>query len=246
MVDPPVHCWRQPSASPLLLTCEHASCALPPAYAGLGLMAQHLEDHIGWDIGAAAVARQLSSRFSAPLVESAWSRLLIDCNRGLSDFDLIAVETHGVDVPGNRGVDEDERQRRIASFYEPYHDAIDGLLASRGDTRLLLSVHSFTAETRGDCRRFDVGVLYDDYLEEAESLICGLRAQGFDSRHNEPYSAFEGLIFSARSHGRRHGVPYLEIEVNNSLIRGAADAKVVADRVSIPLRNLLDRLAGRG
>ena len=31
-----------------------------------------------------------------------------------------------------------------------------------------------------------------------------------------------GLIFSARSHGRRHGLRYLELEINNRLLRSDA------------------------
>ena len=36
---------------------------------------------------------------------------------------------------------------------------------------------------------------------------------------NEPYSGLDGLIYSARRHGRRHGVRYLELEINNALLR---------------------------
>ena len=38
-----------------------------------------------------AVARLVAQAFAAPLVESAYSRLVIDCNRDLSDHDLIVA-----------------------------------------------------------------------------------------------------------------------------------------------------------
>src|SRR5215813_2242782 len=109
----------------LLFTCEHASPALPERYARLGLGDAELADHIAWDIGAAALAARLAASFDAPLVESAWSRLLIDCNRDLGDHDLIVGETHGVVVPGNRDVDGAERADRIARYHAPYHEAVD-------------------------------------------------------------------------------------------------------------------------
>ena len=35
-----------------ILTCEHASCAVPREYRSLGLARAELRDHIGWDLGA--------------------------------------------------------------------------------------------------------------------------------------------------------------------------------------------------
>src|SRR6185369_3045703 len=112
-------------SSPFVFTCEHASADLPDRYARLGLGDDHLADHIALDIGAAALAARLAAVFGAPLVESVWSRLLIDCNRDLGDHDLIVGETHGVVVPGNRAVDAAERAERIARYHAPYHDAVD-------------------------------------------------------------------------------------------------------------------------
>lgn len=225
--------------SPLVLTCEHASTELPAEYGTLGLSRDEILDHVGWDIGAASVARRLAAAFGAPLVESAYSRLLIDCNRSLDDHDLIVADSHGVHVPGNRHLGEAERARRIRDFYEPYHDAIDSLLAARERPSLLFSVHSFTPVLRGKTRGFDIGVLYDDHLEHAELLVEALGRQAFAVRRNEPYSGLEGLIFSARSHGQRFRVPYLEIEINNGLLRSEERAADVAARIGAALHEVL-------
>ena len=227
------------NSAPLALTCEHASHALPAEYGTLGLDVEMLRDHIGWDIGAAAVARELAQGFRAPLVESAYSRLLIDCNRDLGDHDLIAGESHGVHVPGNGDIDEAARDRRVRDFYQPYHDAIDDMLASCARSVLLLSVHSFTPSLGGNTRDFDIGVLYDDHEEHAENLFRTLALQGFSVRRNEPYSALEGLIFSARSHGQRHGVPYLEIEINNGLLRSGGETASIATRIAAALGKVI-------
>ncbi len=238
MSVPPIHVRPGHRASPLVLTCEHAAADLPAEYGLLGMRRDEVLDHVGWDIGAAAMARCLAQTFDAPLVESAYSRLLIDCNRDLLDHDLIVAESHGVSVPGNEGLDDVERERRIRAFYTPYHDAIDDIAAGRS-AALLFSVHSFTPELRGRAREFDIGVLYDDYFERAEGLATALTHQRFAVRHNEPYSGLDGLIFSARTHGRRHGAPYLEIEVNNGLLRTDAGVEEVASRIAAALREVL-------
>jgi predicted N-formylglutamate amidohydrolase len=226
-------------SAPLVLTCEHASPQLPKEYGTLGLRPAELRDHIGWDIGAAMVARGLAAFYDAPLVESRYSRLLIDCNRALDDHDLIVADSHGVHVPGNRHLPEAERRRRIDGFYQPYHDAIDEVLEARARPVLLLSVHSFTPELHGKARAIDVGVLYDDHSEHADLLFTALEAQSFSVRRNEPYSGLDGLIYSARSHGRRHRLPYLEIEVNNALLRREEECGRVAARVAAALREVL-------
>jgi len=50
----------------LLLLCDHASNAIPPEYGNLGLPSKHLEQHIAYDIGAAAVTRACASSLGVP------------------------------------------------------------------------------------------------------------------------------------------------------------------------------------
>jgi len=225
--------------APLVLTCEHASCAVPLEYDDLGLDPEELREHIGWDIGARSVAESLAQHFDAAAVLGGVSRLLIDCNRDLSDHDLIIAESHGVRVPGNAQIDLAERQRRIRDFYHPYHEAIDDVLAQRPGA-VLFSVHSFTPELNGRERRFDAGVLFDDYAVEAERLGTALTTTGLRVRYNQPYSGLEGLIFSARTHGQRHEVRYLELEINNGLLREPSAIRRTAERVATALRSLLE------
>jgi predicted N-formylglutamate amidohydrolase len=228
------------SGGDLVLTCEHASCAVPLEYDDLGLDDKQLGEHVGWDVGAGALTRALAQRLSVSAIQSGVSRLLIDCNRDLTDHDLIVRESHGVPVPGNRHIDAVERQRRIREFYEPYHDAVDHVLATRPDA-LLLSVHSFTPVLNGRERRFDAGVLFDSFVAEAEQFGAGLASAGLRVRYNQPYSGLDGLIFSARTHGMRHGLRYLELEVNNRLLRDAAGIDAITAAVVQALQPMLER-----
>jgi len=212
---------------PVVLTCEHAAYSLPDRYGTLGLAADDLRRHIGWDIGAWAVVRALLHHIDSVAISAPYSRLLIDCNRAPSDHDLILPESDGTLVPGNRRLTDAERQRRVREFYDPYHAAVDRIVRDRADaSRLLLSVHSFTPTLDGKERPFDMGVLFDDHEDLAHEFGQRLAHTGYRVRDNEPYSGYAGLIFSARRHGRRHGLPYLEIEMNNALLStpaGVAD-----------------------
>ncbi len=235
---------RQPAvAAPIVLTCEHASCAIPLEYDALGLGHDEIADHIGWDIGAADLTATLAASLDAAAVFSSVSRLLIDCNRSLLDHDLIVEHTHGVHVPGNQRLDADERARRLRDYYDPYHVAIDALLQRHGAANLL-SVHSFTPELNGRERRFDVGVLYDEYERDARHVGEHIAESGLRVRYNQPYSGLDGLIYSARTHGANHARRYIELEVNNVLLRDTASINRIAAIVLPAVRSWMEASCG--
>jgi predicted N-formylglutamate amidohydrolase len=103
----------------------------------------------------------------------------------------------------------------------------------------LVSVHTFTPELRGQRRALDVGVLYDDHAPLAGVLADAIAATGLVVRHNEPYSGLDGLIYSARVHGTRFGLRYVELEVNNGLLRDDAGVSRIAEKVVVGLRRLV-------
>ena len=70
-------------SGPVVIVCDHASNALPPEVADLGVSAADMQRHIAWDIGAGAIARSLAEVFDAPAILCGTSRLVIDCNRQL-------------------------------------------------------------------------------------------------------------------------------------------------------------------
>jgi predicted N-formylglutamate amidohydrolase len=227
----------------LVITCEHASPDVPSEYANLGLTAEHLRDHIGWDIGAAAVSDELARQLNAPAVLSGASRLLVDCNRALTDADLMPPHSCGVAIPGNARIDAPERAARLQRFYDPFHDAVDATLAAHPDA-LLLSIHSFTPALHGRERPFEIGVLFDVFDDLAQRLATATEAAGFGVRLNEPYSGLDGLIYSARAHGERHGLHYVELEINNRLLRTDAEARAIARRLVDAVGQLLSHPVG--
>lgn len=218
-----------------VLTCEHASCAVPRRYSALGLPRAALVDHIGWDPGARALQRVVGRELGAACVASRWSRLLVDCNRAPDSPSLILACSDGVDVPGNRRVSAAERRRRIELFHRPYHEAVERAVARavrRDPGARLLSLHSFTPVLGGVRRKLDVGVLFDEHPRLARRLGRELRRSGYRVRYNEPYSGLAGLIYSARRHGLAAGIEYVELEVNNALLRDPRDVERIGRDVS--------------
>lgn len=245
LLVPPPEVLRPDGAGPLVLTCEHASAALPPPLRASAQDRAWLATHWGVDIGAADVTRALSQALDAPAVLGVASRLVLDLNRSPDDPTLALPAVEGVALGFNAGLDAAGRAERIAGLHVPYHDAVaatlQGRLARPGPV-LLFSVHSFTPDYMGTIRAVEMGVLFDAYEGLARVLAESLSAEGWHTRLNEPWSGLEGLIYSANRHGRATGCPYLEIEIRQDLIDTPRKAEAVAARLLDPLQRVVDAL----
>jgi len=219
--------------SPLVLTCEHASSRIPPGLLRDRPSQQILATHWGVDLGAWELAAGLARRLEASAVGARWSRLVIDVNRPAGDPTLIRREAGGVILPWNHALPASEFERRWTEYHVPYHAEIDRLAVRRlvrGIPPLLLAVHTFTPQLGRSRRGFDVGVLYVDEKSLARQLAGGLREQGLSVRYNQPYSGLLGFMYATDRHGSHHGVPSLEIEINQERLtsRRAAGRTVAA------------------
>lgn len=211
-----------------LFVCDHASPHVPNALQNLGLDPSVLERHVAWDIGSAAVARQLSARFRAPLVMSGYSRLVIDVNRHLDDASSIPVESDGFPIPGNRKLSPEAAAQRAELFFWPYHRAIakqiDGI-RKQGRVPALISVHSFTPQFGDAARPWHVGVLWHEDGRIAQPLMERLGARpGVCVGDNQPYSARNPYGYTIYSHAETEGLPHVLIELRQDLIASAAGA----------------------
>ena len=246
-----------PGSAALLFLCDHASGALPPEYGDLGLEPALFATHIARDIGAAAVTRAWAAHFKAAAVLAAWSRLLIDLNRGEDDPTLVMKLSDGSIIPGNRDVDAAETARRIAAYHAPYHAAIAAEIARLGLPRArasalagkvavaasscegrmgrrrptLVSVHSFTPVWKWTARPWEIGILWDRDGRLAAPLMRILRGAGFMVGDNEPYSgALENDTLNR--HGTKNGLPHVLIEIRQDLIGDDDAAKIFAARLA--------------
>jgi predicted N-formylglutamate amidohydrolase len=222
------------AGGPFVFTCEHATNELPEWEPEPGDRAL-LADHWGWDVGAADLARALAAQTGSCAVLSRFSRLVCDPNRDPAEPSFVVEAIGDRALSWNRGVDAAERRRRTERYFDPYHAAIDRALCARrsaGSEVRLVAVHSFTPVYLGESRPMEVGVLFDAWGEHAWRLEGALAAEGFAAALNAPYSGRDGLIYSARRHGRAHGLVYLELEVRQDLIDAPAKARAVAARIA--------------
>lgn len=227
----------------LVILCDHARNALPQGYGALGLSAGDLQRHIAYDIGVEPLLRSLCARLGAPGVLAGFSRLLIDPNRGLDDPTLIMKISDGTIVPGNRHLDDAERQRRIEFYYRPYHAAIARLLdeaVASGRPPAILSIHSFTAVWRGVARPWHGGVLWNRDGRFALPLIERLRREKeLVIGDNEPYSGgLAGDTLDVHATGR--GLADALIEIRQDLIGGPAGVAEWTDRLAPILEDIID------
>lgn len=229
-----------------LVTCDHASNRVPPDVCGgdLGVSAEDMARHIAWDVGACGLAEALGAALDSPVICSDFSRLVIDANRGPEDPTLVMRLYDGTIIPGNARVDAAEVERRMATLYRPYHDALAHLAARRADT-VILAVHSFTPCLKGRSPRpWHVGVLYshlDDRL--SRRLIDRLRAEpDLCIGENEPYAGHlpgDSIDQHALQAGRHNTL----IELRNDLISDAAGQAAWAARLAPILTEVLEGLS---
>ncbi|WP_026381609.1 N-formylglutamate amidohydrolase [Afifella pfennigii] len=229
-------------AGGLLILCDHATRKMPAEYADLGLPEEELQRHIAYDIGVGPLAEELAERLGAPAILTQFSRLLIDPNRGEDDPTLIMRISDGTLVPGNRGVDAGERERRLERFYRPYHRritaTIEAMIAA-GRPPAIFSIHSFTPDWKGMRRPWHAGVLWDKDPRLAQPLLELLREEhGLRVGDNEPYTgALSGDTLN--KHGTARGLAHALIEVRNDLIAHPPGIAEWAERLEAILRQVL-------
>lgn len=231
---------------PFVFTCEHATALLPewkPEPADEPI----LRDHWGWDPGAADLTRDLVHRTGSCGVLSRFSRLVCDPNRHPEQETFVVREIDGHILSFNREVDAAECGRRRQRYHDPYHDAVDRTIRARKGLPAplrLVSIHSFTPSYLGRSRPMEIGILFDRHDRHAWELQGALLEEGFEVALNAPYSAHDGLTYSAERHGQDHDLIYLELEVRQDLIDTAEKVLRVGARMTRALAAYAPAAAG--
>ena len=226
-----------------IIFCDHASNRIPAELDNLGLPESELGRHIAWDIGAAGITTELSDIFDAPAILCGTSRLVVDCNRQLHAHDLIPEVSDGTTVPGNRNLSEAARQLRIEQWFEPYHAAVESVIADREAQRLpsiALSIHSMTACLAGTARVWQIALSSYNDRSLVEPMLEALRRPGdVVVGDNQPYDLDPAVDYSIPFHAMRRKMPYLQVEFRQDEVAGAAGQVHWARRFADSLVRLL-------
>ncbi|MBY5988992.1 N-formylglutamate amidohydrolase [Roseovarius atlanticus] len=221
--------------APLCLVCEHASAVIPASLGTLGLAPEHRQTHAVWDIGAEALARELSTRLDAPLVLATVSRLVYDLNRPPEAPDAMPHQSGEIPVPGNRDLSEAEKTARTKEVYDPFHATLSDVLDGFETPPTLVTIHSFAPVWHGTPRSTQLGLLHDADASLAEAML-NAADDTLVTHLNEPYSARDGVTHTLARHATARGLTNVMIEVRNDLLGEAIEV----DRVATHLATLLN------
>lgn len=221
--EPPPYIEARPrGTSKFVIVVDHASARIPRSLKDLGVPQSELQRHIAWDIGALAVALQVSAALDATLIGQNYSRLVIDCNRDPKAATSIPTLSEHTEIPGNIGLTEAHRAARRAEIFDPYHNRIRTLLderAAAGRPTILIAQHSMTNLFKGTRREMHAAVLYNRDRRFAGRVLDGLRREpGLVVGENEPYFLSDATDYTIPEHGERRGLPHVEIEIRQDLL----------------------------
>ena len=205
----------------LILSCEHASNAIPKEYTNLfSPHSELIQSHFGHDIGAEllfeAVEKQINADYS---IKGLYSRLLIELNRSLHHNHLFSSIT--------KPLDASVKDKIIQYYYTPYRESIEGQIQNyiqKGKGVIHLSIHSFTPLLNGKERTTDIGLLYNP-SSSSEKALCkawklNLKAHfpNLVIRLNYPYlGKSDGLTTYLRKQFPEN-YSGIELEIKNDLI----------------------------
>jgi len=240
-LDPnPVQLVNENSEAPVLLLCEHAGRAIPKRLGTLGLNEEALMSHIGWDIGAEALARNLAERLNAPLILQRYSRLVIDGNRPPGSPESILEVSDGVEIEVNKNLSLHERIVREKAIFAPMDRAIDAAF-SASQRVAAFSIHSFSPQLGGQLRPWHAGFLTRRSTSTAESLMGSIKAQkpSLNLAINKPYSVDDETDWFIPFHAEARGLMHCLIEVRNDQISDELGISLWSELLGTALSDLL-------
>ena len=215
------------SGRPLILSCEHATNAVPQSLAALFKGEEALlGTHRGFDRGAAELAERFARSLEVPLVRSLVSRLIVDPDRSEYNPSLFSKFTGFLHA--------ETRQAILDKFYRPFRTRVLSLVQEgieRSGRVIHLSVHTFAEELEGAAHQVDVGLLYDPSRESEQYLVCHWKneLERLDPdllvRFNYPHrGTADGHLPALRSCFSADAYTGIELEVNQHLALGSLES----------------------
>lgn len=201
-----------------LITCEHASQAVPARWRHLFVGHEaEIASHRGWDAGTPELGRRLADRLGAPLLAGRATRLLIDLNRSAGHARRYSEWTRK--LPGA------ERARIERDWWLPHWRAYQSYLENLPGRIIHIACHSFTPVFDGELRRLDVGLLYDPARRPEKAFCQRLRRAIEERRPDLPVRMNAPYRGTANGLGQQHRRQFpadrlvtVELEINQRLV----------------------------
>ena len=242
--DPdPIGMFNSTSGSPVMLLCEHAGRFVPKSLEALGLPKAVIDTHRGWDIGAKALATQVSEKICAPLIVQRYSRLVIDCNRPPESSESIPLQSDGVIIPGNKNLSDANILLRRKAIFDPMNTALDEVL-SMTKKKAVFSIHSFTPKMNGKKRPWNAGFLSRLDIPTATLLVAAIEAMAPDLNLalNKPYKIEPGSDWFIPAYAEPRKLAHTLIEVRNDQLQTLKNISRWADLISNAITQVVNRL----
>ncbi|MBL1421928.1 MAG: N-formylglutamate amidohydrolase [Alphaproteobacteria bacterium] len=216
-----------------LLICEHASLFIPPELNGLGLELSVISSHVGWDLGAMALARLLMKKLNAPLVAQQVSRLVYDCNRPPEDASATPEKSEIFEIIGNKNLSQAAKDERAAKYYMPFHNMVTSVVENELNHKnqpIIVTIHSFTGKYYGKNRDVEIGILHDEDTRLSDVMLDLAKNNAkFKFERNVPYGPKDGVTHSLKEYALPHGLHNVMIEVRNNLLADGKAQEVMAE-----------------
>lgn len=239
----PFTTYNDDAPAPVLVVADHASRHIPEDMHQLGLADWVLERHVAWDIGSDQLARFLAAELNAPLILAGFSRLIIDPNRNPDSRSSVVDISDGIAIPGNMDLNERQKDHRIQSFFQPYHDRIAEQLAdfaARGIVPAMIAVHTCSPVFDRVVRPWHIGIMWDKDPRIPVPLMQTLASmEGICIGDNEPYSGRHPHDFTIDHHAEAAGLPHAGIEVRQDLVADKEGARQWAGILAKALKGIL-------
>lgn len=215
----------------LIISCEHGGNELPEPYQALFLGQEEvLASHRGWDLGALAVAKSISTTLIAPLFFTTISRLLIDTNRSPRHKNLFSEFSRALPL--------NERDAISRLHYQPHRDLITKVIRTiieQGEQVIHLAIHSFTPHLNDITRKTDIGLLYDsqrvqeqEFCQRWQDALASSRPD-LHIHRNAPYrGASDGLATWMRKRRAQSKYLGIEVEINQKLISSSPEQRTIS------------------
>lgn len=239
----PYEVYNEQGKNRVILLCDHASNKIPKRFKSLGLSKKEINRHIGWDIGAALVAKKIAKELNSTLIMSGYSRLIIDCNRPFGVSEAFIKKSENTIIPGNLNINRKDKINRAKLYCLPYREKINSILKKRiGNkiTPIIISMHSFTDFYKGVSRPWHLGLLYRKDRRLTSLILKQLKKdKSIKVGINEPYKCNLKGDFSIPYFAELNGLPNILFEIRQDLIRNKKGVDIWSKRISKILKKTI-------